>query len=186
MSERYKFVGFSADFELYTKVESYVSGLIEQILASASDRNHWSFVQYMSESGLHGQQLARHRFQLLLDTVLVGCQNLSNLKGVRVVIHDPSVGQGAELSQELSVSYEDRPAQFSAFMDEFGIEGEAWFSRDLVIICELTSRTEAAAMRLIRRYLIDELSYEEMDTYAQASATEEENLWARWTGERSH
>jgi len=182
MSEEYKFVGFGSDFELHAKVEHYVTRLIEEFLASVPDRNCWSFIRYMGDSDLDDQQLLLRRFQLSPDTVIVGCRNSDNLKGLRVQIHDPSVSQDEELGQGLSVSYIERPSHISAFMDEFGIEGEERFSRDLVIICELTKRTEAIARELIRRYVSDGLSYEAMAPYAQEVSDQEAELWKRWTG----
>jgi len=178
--EEYKFVGFSSELDLYAKVENYVNDLIESILTRAIDRESWSFIEYQGDASVDRQEVRKRRFVVSPDTVVVGCHNAKTLKGLRVQIQDPATDGGAELSEELGVSLPERPAIFSAFMDEFGEVDEKRFSRDLVIVCELTKRTETAAGELMRRYIVDELTYEAMAAYAQGASDEQEELWRNW------
>jgi hypothetical protein len=69
-------------------------------------------------------------------------------------------------------------------MDTFGEEGEVRFSRDLVVNCELTERTEAIATALIHQYLCDDLCFEAMAPHAQAVSDREAQLWESWKDER--
>jgi len=63
-------------------------------------------------------------------------------------------------------------------------EGGDQFSQDLVILFELTKRTEVMAKDLIRRYLSDGLSYDDMASHAEAVSDRESQLWEKWKNDR--
>jgi len=177
MKEQYKFTGFSCDIRLYAEVERYGVDLLTQTFANLPDHRQWSTIEYMADGGHDKLELVQRRFASSPDTVTVGCHNSQSLKGVRMQIHDPTV------DENFRVAYTERPAIISAFMDNFAEEGCPRFSRDLVITCELSKRTEVIATDLIHRYVVDNLSYEAMAPHTQAVSDREAQLWESWKSE---
>jgi len=184
MKEEYKFPGFSSNIALYAEMERYGVDLIEEIVATLPDRLQWAIVEYMGDGEDDKRELVRRRFAVSPETVTVGYHNSRSFKGVRVQIHDPTANGGAKLDEEYGVPFVERPAILTAFMDTFGEEGYVRFSRDLVIGCELTKRTEAIATDLMRRYLCDGLSYEAMAAHADSVSDREAQLWDKWKNDR--
>jgi hypothetical protein len=185
MTEEYKFVGFSSDVALFAEVDRYCVRLLEELLADLPDRHQWSIIEEMSDGGYGKDELVRRRFAASPDTVSVGCHSSATRKGVRVQIHDPAGEDGVKLCRDFGVTLTERPAIVNAFMDTFDDPGRPRFSRNLVITCELTSRTEELAKDLIRLYIRDGLSYESMATRAQALSDREGEMWTKWKAEHN-
>jgi hypothetical protein len=68
-------------------------------------------------------------------------------------------------------------------MDTSGDRGTKNFSHDLVILCELTTRTEALAKGLIRLYTCDGVSFEAMINRVESLNDGEAKVWDRWKAE---
>ena len=160
--EEYKFAGFSRVFELYAEVESYWINLLKDTYEHADPSGQWSIIS--STSGLADDSDGlRRRFKLQPDEVNVWCHSASKQKGVRVIVIDPLVTEADKSSDWAGIPYLERPALITAFMDIFGDrEPGVMYSRDLVITCELSTRTERLAKELICAYIFDDCSYEEM------------------------
>ena len=158
--------------------------MIARIVATLPDRLQWSVVEYMGDGAHDQRELVRRRFAISPAVVTVGYYNSRSFKGVVVHIHDPTAKDGAKLDEEYGVPFVERPAILIAFMDTVGEEGYFRFSRNLVIDCELTKRTEAIATDLMRRYLCDGLSYEAMAPHADSVNDREGQLWDEWKNDR--
>jgi hypothetical protein len=183
MTEEYKFVGFSSDIAHFAEVERHCVRLLEEILADLPDRRQWSVIEEMSDGGYDKDELVRRRFEASPDTVSVACHNSATHRGARIQVHDPAGEDGAKLTRDLGVPLAERPAIINAFMDTFDDPGMPRFSQNLVVTCELTSRTEDLAKDLIRQYLCDGLSFEAMAPHTQVLSDREAERWEKWTTE---
>lgn len=174
MREAYKFVGFSSDVHRFAEVERFWASLFEQILSGSPAVGSW----LMAENGgggpgpLNAEQRLQRRFDLAMGEASVMCCHDRARKGVRIQQSDPVGELGTELSAFLELPYEERPASFSAFMSTSGEPGDRFFRRELVILCELSSRTEALSKDLIRRWVLDGEDYERMQEIAGESEAE--------------
>jgi hypothetical protein len=182
MRENYKFAGFSADVASFEGAERYASTFLERILIALPDHDQWSMIEFMGDGGYTFDQLIQRKFATSPDVIIVGCLNSMVSRGIRMQIHDPA---DQEQAKNFLVPYTERPSFIGAFMDTFGEPGMQRFSRDLVITCELTERTEAIARDLIRFYTFDGLSFDAMAVQAQALSDRESKMMDQWRVRRS-
>jgi hypothetical protein len=178
MDEEYKFPGFSTNISRYAEVERYCTRVLEEVIANTSQPRLWSIELY-SEPGGREQSLKRI-FAISPDAVLVRCRNLREHKGVRLQIEDPAANDKGGLEKWFGAPFGRRPAQLLAFADTSGEPTWKLFSKDLAVIFELSSRTEELARELLRLYLIEGLSYDEIGARAQALSQRETELAERW------
>jgi hypothetical protein len=186
MKEEYKFARFSSDLQSFTQAGLYVFRLFDELLTSQRGSAQWSVTAsgFATENErIDREERLRLGFLMSPDIIVIFCNNRAMQKGVLMQIHDPAGTDTTTFNNKLGLPYCERPANISAHMDTFGDRGTESFSQDLVILCELTTRTEALAKRLIHLYTCDGLSFETMINRVESVNDGEAKVWDRWKAE---
>jgi hypothetical protein len=184
--EDYKFVGFSTDISLFEEAELYWTNLITEVLAVCPDKEGWEKIEYMSGDNKGEPEVAlRRRFELAMGVATIGFRNLSARRGIRIQQQDPLGEDGRELSASLGARFEMRPAFLMGWLDSFGDpDTDRDYTWDMVVCCELSSRTAAVATGLIHKYTCENLGREEMRQLLCAMSDEEEKRRQGLRGDR--